>query len=331
MDSNGPVTPHKSTNVRSLPWSLRLARSLVPLAYKVVPRTIEKLAVSQFRSPRSHPRPGREERWLATAERIPIGIQPVAGADADASHQLAAWSWGDGPAVLLVHGWEGRGSQMGAFAAPLVQAGYRVVTFDAPAHGETGGRLSSLPEMTHAVTTMAQAVGPLHGLIAHSFGCAAAALAVERGLRLERLVFVAPPADFGGFLLCTVRSFGLPDRVYDLLTRAIESRFGISWEGVRRITLDAANETPLLVAHDRGDPETTYEGGLQVHRAWPRSRLLTTDGLGHRRILRDPEVAAKVAQFLSGKWEPDLELPSLDLAPAPLLRAGVECVRVSDR
>ncbi len=330
MEKKPKTNPKKRTNVRSLSLLLRALRVVVPLVYRIAPRRIEKLALSHFRTPHTHRRPGREEEWLATAQRIAIKIDPPRGAAADSPRELAAWSWGSGSTILLVHGWEGRGSQMGAFAAPLVEAGYRAVTFDSPAHGETGGSLSSLPEMTNAVAVVAAAVGPLHGLIAHSFGCAAAALAVERGLQLQRLAFIAPPADFGGFLLRTVRSFGLPDRVYDHLTRAIEDRFDISWEAVRRITMEAANDTPLLVAHDRGDPETTYEGGLQVHRAWPRSQLLTTDGLGHRRILRSREVATKVAGFIAESWEPTAGLPAQEMAHLGL-RAGVECVGVGDR
>ena len=45
--------------------------------------------------------------------------------------------WGDGPVVYLVHGWGGRGSQLASFVEPLLVAGFRVVMFDAPAHGDS--------------------------------------------------------------------------------------------------------------------------------------------------------------------------------------------------
>lgn len=354
MNKKQKSDPPKRTNVRSSSFPIRALRTLLPIAYRIVPRKIEKLALRQFRTPRPHHRPGREEKWLATAQRFAIPIRPPAGADVRAPDELAGWAWGSGPTVLLVHGWEGRGSQMGAFVAPLTAAGYRVVTFDSPAHGESGGKLSSLPEMTNALEAAAHAAGPLHGLVAHSFGCAAAALAVHHGLRVERLAFVSPPADFGGFLLRTVHAFGLPDQVYDTLTQAIERRFHISWEAVRRITMDAATEIPLLVAHDRGDPETSYEGGLRVHRAWPSSRLLTTDGLGHRRILRNRNVAEQVARFIAkarsdtgsnsspkletelgdpiqmASREPTAGLPGYTTPPVRL-GTGVEGVGVGDR
>ena len=61
------------------------------------------------------------------------------------------FAWGAGPSVLLVHGWEGRGAQLGALVDPLVAAGYRVVALDGPAHGDSPGRLSTLALPAHAV------------------------------------------------------------------------------------------------------------------------------------------------------------------------------------
>jgi pimeloyl-ACP methyl ester carboxylesterase len=294
----------KSTTVRTIPWQLRLVGAVLRRAHAIAPRWVETLALKKFRTPRSHRRPAREAAWLQSAERLRLPYPAPAGAEPDAPRELAAWSWGAGPAVLLVHGWEGRGGQMAAFARPLAARGHRVVTIDAPAHGETGGSQSSLPELAAAVAAAADAVGPLHAVVAHSFGCAGAALAVADGMRSERLVFIAPPEDFGGFLMETVRSLGLPETIYHHVVESIENRFGIRWQHVRRITVDAACETPLLVVHDRGDAETPFTGGQAIARAWPRARLLATDGLGHRRVLRDEAVIAEVARFLTAEPQP---------------------------
>jgi pimeloyl-ACP methyl ester carboxylesterase len=57
---------------------------------------------------------------------------------------------------------------------------------------------------------------------------------------------------------------------------------------------------PVLVVHDRDDRETAWSGGRDLSRAWPDARLLTTSGLGHRRILSDPKVVAEVVRFVAG-------------------------------
>jgi hypothetical protein len=39
--------------------------------------------------------------------------------------------------------------------------------------------------------------------------------------------------------------------------------------------------------------------GAAIAAAWPGAELVTTEGLGHRRILRDPAVVARVTDFLA--------------------------------
>ena len=126
-----------------------------------------------FRSQR-YPEPAREQEWLASAQRLEFVHR---------GRPLAVYSWGEGPTVLLVHGWHGRGTQLGAFAAPLVSAGYRVVAFDAPAHGRTPGHATDLPEVSGTLLAVANAFPPLHGVTAHSFGTVRTLVAIRTGLR----------------------------------------------------------------------------------------------------------------------------------------------------
>lgn len=98
---------------------------------------------------------------------------------------LATYRWGQrGPLVLLMHGWNGRASQLGAFVAPLVGAGFQVVAFDAPGHGASAGSRSSIVEFADAFECVLDAVRPffqpLHGVIAHSMGGSAVTFALAR-------------------------------------------------------------------------------------------------------------------------------------------------------
>ena len=64
--------------------------------------------------------------------------------------ELAVTTWGSaGPNILLMHGWGGSRAQMTGFVEPLVSAGYRVVAYDQPAHGESDGKLTNLGDSTH--------------------------------------------------------------------------------------------------------------------------------------------------------------------------------------
>ncbi|MDB4883556.1 MAG: hypothetical protein JWL95_2322, partial [Gemmatimonadetes bacterium] len=146
------------------------------------PALAGRLAAALFARPRRHARPARERELIARGEPLSL------------PNGLRATAWGAGPAVLLVHGWEGRGAQLGALVDPLVAAGYRVVALDGPAHGDSAGRSTSAPEFALSMGAVREAVGPLAALVGHSFGGFTAMLAVSRGLSVDRLVIIAAPS-----------------------------------------------------------------------------------------------------------------------------------------
>jgi pimeloyl-ACP methyl ester carboxylesterase len=280
-----PSTPAKSTNVRLSIWrGLCRVASLSPaLGARLLERT--------FLSPRRHPAPEREQAWLETSEKTFFKSR---------GRRLGAWTWGaSGPAVVLVHGWEGRGAQLGAFVAPLLSTGFRVVTFDGPGHGISGGSRSSLVEMGAAVLDAARELGPFHGAVAHSAGAAATTLALRDGARIGRLVYVAPPADLGEFLVRVATALGLPAEVLPKARRRIAKRFGFRWETIAHFHLAQSMNSPLLVIHDSDDREIDVENGVRLASLWRESRLEVTSGLGHRRILRDEEVVSRAVGFLA--------------------------------
>ena len=268
---------------------LPLIRGTFRVLNALSPRLASRLAVELFRTPRRHRRPPREEEHLESSETTDLLL--------GVNTRIRVWSWGAGPLVLLAHGWEGRGSQMGAFVQPLVDAGFRVAAFDAPGHGESSGSRSSLPHFAWALRGVAGHFGQAHAVVAHSLGCAAAALAVRDGLPVRRLVFVAPPLDPLDYTRQFGAMFGLDDAVVDGLRRRIEERFLRDWSTYSLAATAPRMRVPLLVIHDRDDDETLWEGGARLAALWPGAQLVTTEGLGHRRVLRDVAVVERAARF----------------------------------
>jgi len=228
--------------------------------------------------------------------------------------RLTAWSWGSGPIVLLVHGWEGRGSQMGAFAQPLVDEGFRVITLDGPGHGTATGRRSSVPQFAEAIAVLVERVGSVHGIVTHSFGGAATGWAARQVPLANRLVFVAPPGDLDQYVTFFAELVGLSTTVRRRMVSLLERRFSLQWEEVRYATMTPIEGTELLVIQDRNDKESPVSNGLAVSNAWPGSRLHVTSGLGHRRILRHPEVIEEVVGFLAAKPVETTDQPFLPRA-----------------
>src|SRR2546422_6504876 len=157
------IAMEKSTIVRSgrrarlLPLARQGNRALSALAPALAARLAERL----FLTPPLTRRPAAEIDLLATARARPMHV---------GARRIETWVWGSGPRVLLVHGWGGRGAQLGALVGPLVARGFSVVTFDAPGHGASDSGLVTIPEMIGAIRAVAASRGPLAGLIAHSVG-----------------------------------------------------------------------------------------------------------------------------------------------------------------
>jgi pimeloyl-ACP methyl ester carboxylesterase len=216
---------------------------------------------------------------------------------------LASWRWGplDAPAVLLAHGWGGHAAQMHAFVPRLLGAGYRVIAYDQPAHGLSEGRLTGLPDFAGALEAVAAHHGNVQHVLAHSLAGAAVAIAVSRGLRLKSTVLVSPPSDLVGYSRRFARWAWMPEGLRRAMQAAIEERFGLRWSEIEIPRLAPRLKTPALVIHDRGDAFVPWKQGAALARAWPGARLLSTEGLGHGRILEADAVLRATVDFIGGK------------------------------
>lgn len=211
---------------------------------------------------------------------------------------LQATSWGNGPIVLLVHGWEGRGTQLGRFVMPLVDAGFRVVTFDGPAHGQSPGRSTTLPEFATAIIALCRELGPLYGIVGHSFGAAATSIALQNGISAEKAVLVSPPFSFASVVGRFASFLSIPEDVLRRMHVLMEKRHRCPPDTLSFDTIGPQMRTPALIFHDADDRYVPYHDGLAVARVWQGSTMITTNGLGHNRILSDGIVIERVVEFM---------------------------------
>ena len=219
-------------------------------------------------------------------------------------HRLSGFSSGDGPVVLLVHGWGEWVANLGAFIAPLRDAGYRVVGFDLPAHGDSSGAQTDGLLNAAAVLEAAEAVGGVHAVIAHSMGAHAATLALHDGLKPERAVLLAPAVRLEHGIASFKQIFGLSERAVAGLRATIESRYGATvWRDLAADELAGSVTTSALIVHDADDDQIAVADGEMLARAWPGAVFERTEGLGHGRIIRDPAVISRAVSFVSDAEE----------------------------
>ncbi|WP_454728457.1 alpha/beta fold hydrolase [Cellulosimicrobium protaetiae] len=304
---------------RKAALQLALVRARLAALQAVSPRRAARLALDLWCTPPDGAGRRRDDRTtpgtLTTVttdagSRVVVETWAVAGAGAEDRARrdggpTATGSPAEAGVVYLVHGWGGWRGQLGAFVEPLRAAGYRVVAFDAPSHGDAGpGRLgprrSTMPELADALAAVVREHGDATAVVAHSLGTATTVLAVRDGLPADRLVLVAAIADVLGELDGFADLLGLSRPTRELLQGLISDVAGrpLAELDVRE-TLRSHPVPPALVVHDRADKEVPYPVGAALAAAWPEGELLTTEGLGHHRLLRDPEVVRAVVDYVT--------------------------------
>lgn len=224
--------------------------------------------------------------------------------DIDGEH-VVTYRWGDheAPTVLLAHGWKSRASRFAGLVRSLEAAGLGVVSFDGVAHGDSsGGRMSALEHMA-AIRAVHDAEGPFTAVVGHSLGALAAGLALADGVPVDRFVSVAAMTGFDAVAESFLRLVGMPAGLHERFCDHVERTFPGSVRDVRsRIDL-VAHPVPARVStlfvQDDGDRMSLPSGAPLLHAAVPGSELLTTRGLGHSRVLDDPDVVAAVVAHVT--------------------------------
>jgi pimeloyl-ACP methyl ester carboxylesterase len=210
------------------------------------------------------------------------------------------WNSQSAKKVLIVHGFESRAYNFERYVGPLLQKGYGVYAMDAKGHGKSEGKTIILPEYVEMMKTLEDAVGKFHGYICHSFGGMATCLYQEQFNHPQaRIVLIAPATETSTAVTFFCRFFGLSAKVEKAIYALVKKKSGqeVSYFSVKRITKKINN--PMLWVHDKDDTITPLEDALPI-KALERENIefCITEGLGHRKIYKDPGVIQKVIEFL---------------------------------
>lgn len=292
-----PRHPKKSTNGRFVMRALEA----------IAPAWVEQQALKAFCTPR---RP-RTPRVPTLAGARPFELEA-------AGERLRAWEWGEGPTVLLIHGWSGYAAQMQRFVPPLLARGHHVVTVDLPAHGQSEGQLLTLPKLAASISALIQRLQPT-AVIAHSFGAAATTLALHDGAQVDKFVLVGTPVEMEIFARRSAARAGLSNARADGMIRIIEGTFGsMSRFDLRQLAPQV--RVPAVIVHDEDDEEVDYPLAEQLAAVWPGAALVTTTGLGHLGHLKSAEFCEATASWVTGRtsrlmFAPDGSAPAVSHAP----------------
>lgn len=188
-----------------LPRILKLVQFGFATLGRLLPEAASNLALKLFGTPRVRARHKTSDSILEAARPFVFESGGL---------QLKGYEWGTGEKyVLMVHGWESRGTALRTFVPGIIKQGYRVITFDAPAHGDSPGTKTNIVEYATAITSLLTLRGPVHAIIAHSFGGAATIFAFHRinpTLSTRKIVLIASPRNIGDPVSEAIKTLNLP-------------------------------------------------------------------------------------------------------------------------
>lgn len=279
----------------SIPLKLRFMRWGIQTLSVVSPYLAGGVGYRMFRGPRN--RLLRQNEIFMIAERQTVNL------DGD---ELVCYLWGDAgrPIALLVHGWESAAEHMVPLIQPLLEAGYRVIAYDGPAHGHSDGTQADPLRFGAATSLVAATFGPIDAVIAHSLGGAGVMIALENNPifdETQHVVLIGVPDRLFDTVIQFAGLVGLSDAAFKQMTKRMEKRTDRPMNAYEISRIAQNIRQAGLIIHDKKDGQSLVENGYAIHANWEGSQLYITSGYGHRRILKKEDVHTAITQFLTQK------------------------------
>ena len=206
-----------------------------------------------------------------------------------------------GKKILLSHGWSGRGTQLFKIADELIKVGYSTISFDAPAHGKSPGNTTIMSEFIETILEIEKQFGPFEAAVGHSLGGMSLLNATKKGLAINRLAVIGSGDIIQDILNDFVAKLELNPNVSTQLRLHFEKKYSVEMENYSAHKSAAELTIPVLIIHDKNDPEVSVEAAIHIHKHLKNGELFLTESLGHRKILGNAEVIEKVVEFIQRK------------------------------
>jgi pimeloyl-ACP methyl ester carboxylesterase len=266
--------------------ALQLFRTQNRFLSLVDPKSALNRATNLFFTPIRHdPKPWEEEAE-AQGNRIRL------------KNGVSAIVWGQGPPILMMHGWEGRATQMAGFIEPLTTNGFQVIALDAPAHGRSQGQQSHPMRFVESLFLAQQTFGTFYAVVGHSMGGGCSLYSALEGLQVEKVISISGPANFQNLSKRFARFIGMSKSVVEKFVDSVEETVGIPFEDIDLLSRGKELQQPTLLVHDSDDEEVPFSDAQNLIEVIPNGRFFATSGLGHRKIMRNSTVIDNVCNFI---------------------------------
>jgi pimeloyl-ACP methyl ester carboxylesterase len=273
------------------PLPLKIVRWLYPKVERIIPILAHRYFTQLFFIPLRYSIPEKERKAESFAKKFTLDV---------AGEKIQCYTWGKGKPVLLVHGWAGRATQFRRFIKPLNAAGYQVVGFDGPAHGNSSGKKTSIFEFEESLRAIYKKTGVPEAIIAHSFGGGAVLFAAMNGLKVNKLINLASPTIGDEIIHAFLKAINGSVATKDFFKSFILKKYGKPFDEFTAMHFirHLPEVINLLLIHDQNDKEVSLAHAEALVKVYPAARLIKTKGLGHTRILKDNDVIQQCVTFV---------------------------------
>ena len=251
-----------------------------------------RLAAFFFSKPFRYKRPKRELPIFSRAQRSTYLVQKL-------NKTVWCYHWsGKGPKIVLVHGWSSRATNFYEIIEKLILLDYNVYAFDAVAHGESKGIITNIPELIKTLEELIQEWGPVEAILGHSGGGFASAYVVAQNPQIKKLILISPFNKVTDVFKKYFEIIQLGEKARLLMIGYFTKLTGKKVQELSGELSAQAIRAKTLVIHDRKDKEVQVEDSIDIAKNLKNGQLILTEGLGHRRILRDEMVINELVNFL---------------------------------
>ena len=283
----------KKTSIHT--QSLKIPR-LIILTSKffsiISPKLVTLFAAKLFTTPIKHKIPKRELEMDHKSIQKLVSVPAI-------DQEVMVYNYGKSDKkVLLVHGWSGRGTQLFKIADELLKLGYSTISFDAPAHGKSPGKNSIMVDFIATILEIDKQFGPFEAAVGHSLGGMSVLNAIKKGLKVNHAVVIGSGDIVKDIIDDFVAKLQLKPNISNRLRLFFEKKYKEDMNSYSAYLAAKETAIPVLVIHDNNDIEVPVTAGIHIYKYLQNGELLLTDGLGHRKILGNPEVIQRIVQFI---------------------------------
>lgn len=251
-----------------------------------------KFALKIFATPQKFKTPEREEMMRESAKKQLITVPSI-------KKDIMIYEYGySKQKVLLVHGWAGRGTQLYQIADKILENRMMAISFDAPAHGLSKGKTTDLPEYVATINYINEIYGPFEAVIGHSFGGITSMATLAENPFTDKLVTIGIDCSINDVIDNFTKKLQLKQPVSTKIKKHLSKIFKRSIESVSPCQMAKKMTISTLVLHDTQDADVDVSNAYKIRQNLINGELLITNGLGHRRILRNKKVIDRIIDFI---------------------------------